>query len=149
VRAAEDEAKEIVAAARAQADSIRGEAEGKALETIARAEEEATKALDAARDRAASLLRDARAIAGEVKAEGTELTAHLRELSDSLRSNAGRLLRDILDAHAALTAELDRVDGGPSAAPARARPRTGAPTREPPPVGGGDLDVPEFVPGRH
>jgi vacuolar-type H+-ATPase subunit H len=146
VRAAEEEAKEIVAAARAEADSIRGEAEGKALETIARAEEEATKALDAARDRAASLLRDARAIAGEVKAEGTELTAHLRELSDSLRSNAGRLLRDILDAHAALIAQLDRVDGGPSA-PA-ARPRTGAPTRESPPIDGGDLDVPEFVPGR-
>jgi vacuolar-type H+-ATPase subunit H len=147
VRAAEEEAKEIIAAARAEADSIRAEAESKALETIARAEEEATKALDGASQRAASLLRDARAVAGEVKAEGTELTAHLRELSDSLRSNAGRLLRDILDAHAALIAELDRVDGGASATPSRRR--TGTSRRQPPPTDGGDLDVPEFVPGRH
>ena len=152
IRAAEDEAQEIVTAARAEADSIRGDAEGKALETMARAEEEATKALDAARQRAASLLHDARAVAGEVKAEGTELTAHLHELSDSLRSNAGRLLRDILDAHAALIAELDRVDGGASAAASRARTGTSsrppASTREPPATDGGDLEVPEFVPGR-
>jgi vacuolar-type H+-ATPase subunit H len=146
VRAAEEEADEIVAAARAEADSIRSDAEGRALETIARAEDQAAKALDAASRRAAELLRDARAVAGEVKAEGTELTAHLRELSDSLRANAGRLLRDILDAHAALTAELDRVDGGASAAPTQ--PRDGTSKRQPPPIDGGDLEIPEFVPGR-
>jgi vacuolar-type H+-ATPase subunit H len=144
VRAAEEEAAEILAAARAEADKVRGEAEGRALETIARAEDQASKSVDEARQRAGDLLRDAGAVAREVKAEGTELTAHLRELSDSLRTNANRLLRDILDAHAALTAELDQVGGGPSAE----RPRNGGAERPPRPRIDGDLDVPEFVPGR-
>ena len=148
VRAAEEEAAEILAAAKAEADQIRGEAEGRALETMARAEDQASRAADEARKRAADLLRDARAVAGDVKSEGVELTEHLRELSDSLRSNAGRLLRDILDAHAALTAELDRVDGGApaSAVEAEAGPRSGRPERRARPRIDGDLDVPEFMP---
>jgi hypothetical protein len=81
-----------------------------------------------------------------MKSEGVELTEQLRELSDSLRTNAGRLLRDILDAHAALTAGLDRVDGG---APPTPRERGSEPAPAPrrrEPIGG-DLDVPEFMPG--
>jgi hypothetical protein len=142
VRAGEEEAAEIIAEARAEAERIRGEAEGRALETMARAEDQASQAADESRRRAADLLRDARAVAGDVKAEGVELTEHLRELSDSLRTNAGRLLRDILDAHAALTAELDRVDGGAPAAAVEPRGARPAPGRS----SGGDFDVPEFVP---
>jgi vacuolar-type H+-ATPase subunit H len=146
VRAAEEEAEEIIAEARAEAEKIRGDAEGRALETMARAEDQASQAADEARRRAADLLRDARTVAGSVKAEGVELTEHLRELSDSLRTNAGRLLRDVLDAHAALTAELDRVDGGAPAEPSRPEPNGARerPRRRP---AGGDLDVPEFMPG--
>jgi hypothetical protein len=50
------------------------------------------------------------------------------------------LLRDIRLAHAAMTARLDQVSPG---APVESdpRPRRGS-------AAGGDLDVPEFMPGR-
>ena len=144
VRAAEGEALEILANAQAEADRIQAEAASKALETVARADEEASKALEDARKRASEMLRDARTVAGQVKSEGVELTEHLRELSDSLRTNAGRLLQDILDVHSSLTAGLDRVDGGRGTG-SRARDEDVPSRRDP---GGGDLEVPEFVPGR-
>ena len=67
--------------------------------------------------------------------DGTELSGHLRELSESLRSNAELLLRDVRMAHAEMNARLDQVVPDASA-PARA----GSITT--------DLDVPEFHPGR-
>ena len=42
--------------------------------------------------------------------DGETISGHLRELSDSLRANAERLLIDIRAAHAEMTARLDRVD---------------------------------------
>jgi hypothetical protein len=105
-------------------------------------------------------MREARTVAGEVRAEGLELHANLREMGDSLRSNAERLLRDVQAVHSRMVAELDRIDGGqrPSPAgrpgPARVGGRSPsdvvAPRRDRGRVadGGEVLDVPEFIPQR-
>ena len=74
--------------------------------------------------------------------DGETLSGHLRELSDSLRANAERLLLDIRAAHAEMTARLDRVD--PDLGGLRRRPRAAVarPARDYEP------DVPEFIPRR-
>jgi hypothetical protein len=64
--------------------------------------------------------------------EGEQLSGNLRELSDALRVNAERLLRDVRAAHEELKSRLDAVDLD----------RRPPPTPQPPP----DLDVPEFLP---
>jgi hypothetical protein len=69
--------------------------------------------------------------------EGEELSGNLRELSDALRINAERLLRDVRAAHDELKARLDAVE------PDRRPPPSGRAQREAP-----DLDVPEFLPRR-
>ena len=120
VEAAEEEAAEVRAEALAAADEVRSAA-------IVAAEE----AEDKAAARARELIYEARAATREVLRDGETLSAHLRELSDSLRANAERLLLDIRAAHAEMTARLDRVDpdlgGHADAAPraSRARPRAG------------------------
>jgi len=76
--------------------------------------------------------------------DGETLSGHLRELSDSLRANAERLLLDIRAAHAEMTARLDRVDpdlGGPLGRTDRgAPPAAKRPSVEP--------EIPEFIPRR-
>ena len=109
-------------------------AEAEALEILANAQVEADKITSAARDEARAIVAEASGSAREVLRDGTELSGNLRELSDSLRTNAELLLRDVRLAHAEMTARLDQ-GAGPAT--------TGAP---PPP--GLDLDVPEFHPGR-
>jgi len=92
----------------------------------------------------------------------------MRELSNSLRTNAERLLRDVRLTHGAMTARLDQVTGGPQLS---TRARTGADgetegereqaedAREPTQrrrlgrrssrsEGDDELDVPEFIPRR-
>jgi hypothetical protein len=72
--------------------------------------------------------------------EGETLSGHLRELSDSLRVNAERLLRDVRDAHAELSARLDRAD-----------PDRGGSVRRsvaPAPPAAAEPEVPEFIPRR-
>jgi hypothetical protein len=71
--------------------------------------------------------------------EGEQLSGHLRELSDALRINAERLLRDVRAAHGALNARLDAVDRDRRPAPPMSRRSEPAPP---------DLDVPEFIPRR-
>jgi vacuolar-type H+-ATPase subunit H len=141
-----------VTAAEEEADELRHEAEGKALDIVARAEENADKVLGQAREdaaqmraeaeaRARDVLRDARTAASDVRTEGLEIVDNLREMGDSLRSNAERLLRDVQMIHSRMLAELDRVDGGiaPEPTPRRRSAR--------PPTGEGDaFDVPEFIP---
>jgi hypothetical protein len=118
VQAAEAEALEILANAQQAADQVVREAQTRAEEVR-----------DAARKDAREIVAEASAVARDVLRDGTDLSGHLRELSDSLRANAELLLRDVRLAHAEMTARLDQVVPG---------------------GGGGDvdLDVPEFHPGR-
>ena len=126
-------------------------AEAEALEILAGAQEQADKLLQQAKDAADEIRdtarQDARDIVGEASAaaldalrDGTEMSGHLRELSDSLRTNAELLLRDVRLAHAEMTARLDQVGvQPPSPAADPASSRTSAIDA---------LDVPEFHPGR-
>ncbi len=154
---------EIVAAAELAAEELRATAERRADDRIAEADraarlrvqaaddeadqvrDEASRYAQEARDQAAvtarELLADARAAARDVLSEGEQISGHLHELADSLRTNAELLLRDIREVHAELTARLDRADpshwnGGVTDATV---PRSAAPR----PV---ELDVPEFIP---
>ena len=124
VQAADDEAAAVRAEAEADAERTRSEALA-----LAQAERERGQ------DRAREIVFEARAVTREVLREGELLSGHLHELADSLRVNAERLLRDVRDAAAQLTALLDRVDPGPAD-----RDRVGTPAPE--------LDVPEFKPRR-
>jgi cell division septum initiation protein DivIVA len=181
VEAAEAEAKEIVDAARRQAAAVEAEAkEGVRLihERAAQAREEAdrrkvtavqeaqeeavrvradadTYAEDTRRDAKADareIIAEAHAAARDVLHDGTTLSGHLQELSDSLNRNAERLLNDVKLAHARLTADLDQAaPAGPSdPAPTASRGSSPETTRSTPRRRGpgGDFDVPEFVPGR-
>jgi cell division septum initiation protein DivIVA len=124
VEAAESEALEILANAQEQADRVVREAQARADELR-----------DAARRDAREIVGEASAGAREVLRDGTELSGHLRELSDSLRANAELLLRDVRMAHAQMNARLDQV-----------APDAGAGER--PTAIAADLEVPEFHPGR-
>lgn len=125
VQAADDEAEQVRAEVSQEAEQLRADA----AET---AQEARYKAQLAARE----IIAEARAAAREVLRDGEELSGNMHELSDALRINAERLLRDIRHAHAEFTARLDRADPGPA-------PREGsggsAGSRE-------RLDVPEFMP---
>ncbi|MDO8184772.1 hypothetical protein Q5424_08075 [Conexibacter sp. JD483] len=181
VTAAEDEAAEIIAEARRIAERLVLEARGEAarMKTLAGAESGEIRAVaeQEAREirreaeawaaerradgerRARDLASEARVVAGEVRAEGLELTENLRELGGSLRSNAERLMRDIVKVHHQLAAHIDHVDPGPAAVDSSPRrrererdlPRS---SRDSAPRNGtrrradDDLDVPEFIPQR-
>ena len=123
VQAAEAEALEILAGAQEAADKVVREAQARADEIR-----------DAARKDSREIVAEASSAAREVVRDGGELSGHLRELSDSLRSNAELLLRDVRLAHAEMTARLDQVVPDADRSPA-----TSLAT---------DLDVPEFHPGR-
>ena len=173
--AAEDEAKEIVQVAQTEAtrlrESARSEAEqhkttaaSEALAAVGRAQEEAdktvaeaqaaaTKTREDAEQQSREMLREARATAGDVRTEGLEIVANLREMGDSLRSNAERLLRDVQLVYSRMVAQLDRVDGGlppgaRSGTPISARRGTDGrtSTRSSARNRPDDLDVPEFIP---
>jgi vacuolar-type H+-ATPase subunit H len=171
VRAAEEEAAELLATARqeaaqlvqsgrtegeeakttatSQALTIIGKAQENADATLAEATAEATRLREQADERARELLRDARTAASDVRTEGLELAGNLREMGDSMRSNAERLLRDVQMIHSRMVAEIDRVDGGASRLPALGgeppvRDREGR--RASLSDGGEVLDVPEFIP---
>jgi uncharacterized membrane protein YqiK len=117
--------------------------------TLAEATAEATRAREQAEERARELLRDARSAASDVRTEGLELAGNLREMGDSMRSNAERLLRDVQMIHSRMVAEIDRADGGASRAPVRTS-EPGLRDRERRRASLSDegevLDVPEFIP---
>lgn len=148
VTAAEEEAAEIVARARESAAEIMAESDRRAARSRQQAETYCSE-----------LLGEAQAIADEVRTEGLELVSNLRRMGDSLRINAGRLLRDVQEVHADMVGRIERLEAGRRAANARFAPGSGtadgarrngdgvngrAATLE-----GGDLpDVPEFIPPR-
>jgi vacuolar-type H+-ATPase subunit H len=173
VRAAHDEAtraaRDTVARAQAEADRIRmeaGEAKEKAtseaLEIVARAQENADETLREAADaalktrseadeRARELVRAARDISGDVRADGVELADHVKQLGESLRRNAERLLNDVQAVHSTYLSKIDKVD--PSRSKLRAVEGSGSGGRSggrPPRArdldAGDRLDVPEFIP---
>jgi hypothetical protein len=181
VEAAEAEARELLDAARREAAAVeaearegvrliheragqaRDEAERRKVAAVQEAQEEAARVRADADAYADDAKRNAKVDAREVLAEahgaaravlhdGTELSGHLQELSDSLHRNAERLLNDVKLAHARLTADLDqatpagRVDPAPrSSRGDAASARTTPPPRSRP---DDDLEVPEFLPGR-
>jgi vacuolar-type H+-ATPase subunit H len=172
VRVAHDEAtrvaRDTVARAQAEADRIRMEASdakekatSEALEIVARAQENADQTLSEATEaalktrseadsKARELIRETREVSGSVRGDGVELADHVKQLGDSLRRNAERLLNDVQAVHSTYLSQIDKVDPerthlrtSPSASGGRAsdrRPRgRGADS-------GDDLDVPEFIP---
>jgi hypothetical protein len=180
VEAAEAEAREILDGARRQAAAMEAEArEGVRLihERAAQVREEAEQrkaaAVGEAQAEAARLRADADAYAEETKRnaksdarevlaeahaaargvlhDGSLLSGHLQQLSDSLHRNAERLLGDVKLAHARLTADLDQATPAGPADPAPRASRgtppasSATPSR---PRADDDFEVPEFVPGR-
>lgn len=129
IAAAEAEALEIMANAQDEAQRIRDEAEAFAKQTR-----------DAARVEARQIVNEASGSAREVLRDGTELSGNLRELSDSLRTNAELLLRDVRLAHAEMTARLDQLSPAETES-AKLQAAAAA-------LNDDTLDVPEFHPGR-
>ena len=105
-------------------------------------------------------MEDARATADGVRSEGLELVSNLREMSNSLRSNAERLLGDVQRVHSRLVAQIERVERATGDSGSRSAGRGGRPSgrrserdesasdseRLSTPVDDGGLDVPEFIP---
>lgn len=128
--------------------------ERKAAKVVESARHEAAQIRAEAEEHARRLVLDARASADGVRAEGMEVVSNLRQISDTLREMADRVLEDVEAIHARMVGELERVRAtaddsltvapghdGP-AAPARAEPEELAvPARAEPE----ELDVPDFV----
>ncbi|HEY1519694.1 MAG TPA: hypothetical protein VGF91_24935 [Solirubrobacteraceae bacterium] len=177
VNAGEEEASEVLRLAQAEAARLRSEgkteaeaattaATNEALGIVARAEESAQQIITEARESAAAtraeseerargLLEDARATADGVRSEGLELVSNLREMGNSLRANAERLLGDVQRVHSQLTAQIARVQRstgvGSGSSPGSASPSRRGRGGELPVdgdalVGDDGLDVPEFIP---
>jgi hypothetical protein len=72
--------------------------------------EESARLRTEATERSRELIKGARQAAGMVSADGQDIVQNLRDLGDSMRSNATRLLRDVQVIHSALLAQIDRVD---------------------------------------
>jgi vacuolar-type H+-ATPase subunit H len=172
VNAAEEEASEALRLAQAEAARLRSEgqaeaeatttaATNEALAIVARADESASQivrearesadaSLASAEERARGVLEDARATADGVRSEGLELVSNLREMSNSLRANAERLLGDVQRVHSSLTAQIARVERetGVRVGSSSSRRSRGGEL----PVDGNSLprddglDVPEFIP---
>jgi vacuolar-type H+-ATPase subunit H len=171
VRAARDEAtgvaRDTVARAQAEADRIRMEAiearekaTSEALEIVARAQENADETLREASEaalktrseadaKAREMIREAREVSGNVRADGAELAQHVKQLGDSLRRNAERLLGDVQGVHSTYLAQIDKVDPERTHLPTPGSGRRAADagrSRGRDLAGSDDLDVPEFIP---
>ena len=85
-------------------------------------------------------MNNARTTANEIRTDGLEIVSNLREMGDSLRANAQRLLRDVQEIHSRMMAAIDQKEAELGLEPApRARRSTRSAEGEP-------LDVPEFIP---
>jgi hypothetical protein len=154
VRAIHDRAAEAREEAERHKAAVLAEASSEAERVRAEAEAYGKDARQAARDDARAIVSEAHAAARGVLEDGTELSGHLSELSESLRRNAERLLNDVKLAHARLTADLDQgapagssIDSAPSVTRGDAAPSRPHPTRPSRPSDD-DFEVPEFLPGR-
>jgi vacuolar-type H+-ATPase subunit H len=175
VQAAEDEAADLLADAQKESDRIRREgreaaeqaktsATSEALTIVANAHQIAEEALEQATEAAATsereaerysreLMSEARTTADEFRKEGMQLVGNLRQMGDSLRANAERILRDVQGVHSQMVARIERAEGDSPAgsAPRRQRSnggRTSARAEFGAAAGDDIPDVPEFIPRR-
>jgi vacuolar-type H+-ATPase subunit H len=176
VQAAEEEAAEILASAKTEAERllregrtrdeeakttatsealmIIGNAQQSAEETLASAAQTAARHRQEAETYTRDLLSEARITAQEVRSEGLELVANLRQMGDSLRANAERILRDVQGVHSQMVARIDRVQARSTGGSSESRrPRsdgsgTGARGAFDIDSAGEIPDVPEFIPRR-
>jgi vacuolar-type H+-ATPase subunit H len=176
VEAAEEEAAEILASARQEAERLRREAhdlheqskttatsealtiianaQQNADETIAQASEQAARSQQEADAYTRDLLSEARMTAQEVRSEGMQLVGNLRQMGDSLRANAERLLRDVAGVHSQMVSQIERAEGAAGRSPSNSGRKRADESRS---LARGafdsqadaDLpDVPEFIPRR-
>ena len=137
---AEEQVRDRIAEGTRAADYRVAAAEEEALTIVAKAEETAAEIVKEAEERSRTLMHDARAVADGTRSEGLEIVANLREMGDSLRANAQRLLRDVQEIHSRMASEVDQKGqalGLGQSVPTRDHPR---------PSAGDALDVPEFIP---
>jgi hypothetical protein len=117
---------------------------------VAEANESATLKRQEAERYTRELMSDARLTAQEVRDEGLELVTNLRQMGDSLRANAERLLRDVQSVHSQMVARIDKAESNGRLSPVptarNGRSDGGRSARS----GRSDdiPDVPEFIPGR-
>lgn len=172
------EAKLMRDEAEKQARRVASEASSNAREVVDKAHSEAERLrAEGARNheeaawRAKDLMRAAEQTAAGIDIDGMEIVRDLRELGDSLRANAERLLRDVQKIHSRMMGQIERIEAAareapkversreapgrgrsrgasaePDSAPAAepTRPRRRAPAA--PSADGDELDVPEFLP---
>jgi hypothetical protein len=136
---AQRDAESVRLEALADIERLREQAMADAAERVRVAEARAVELRDSARAEAREIVADASDAARDVLRDGTRLSGHLRELSDSLRTNAELLLRDVRGAHAQMAAQIEQAERIAPGAAAAATERTSAER---------DLDVPEFLPPR-
>ncbi len=151
---ADKEAKKIVSDASSKGLEVMGKAQSEADRLRA----EAAKNHEEAAWHVKDLMRGAEQTAGEIDIEGMQVVRDLRELGDSLRANAERLLKDVQAIHRRMVGQIERVEAAAAKAPPRSRgsadggrkaTRDGSASGRPTaPVSPGDdeLDVPEFLP---
>jgi vacuolar-type H+-ATPase subunit H len=160
------ESEQAKTAATSEALAIVAKAQEVAEQSVREAEEAAKLEHDTAGQKARALLSEARNTASDVRTEGMELVGNLREMADSLRSNAERLLRDVQSIHSRMLAQIERAEqaaGRSGASGTRPSPTVDSPAdpsydapssrrsprdRDAPMLGDGGevLDVPEFIP---
>ncbi len=163
---AAQEAKRMRSEAEQEAKRIVSEAGTRGLEAVGHAESEAERLrAESAKDheeaawKAQDLMRAAEQTAAEIDIEGNQVVRDLRELGDSLRANAERLLRDVQAIHSRMVEQIERIESAAREAPSRGRSRgdtdsaaAEGPTRPrrrttaAPSADGDELDVPEFLP---
>jgi hypothetical protein len=152
------EAQEAVRHIHERASLARDEAERRKIDAIQEARDEAASVKAAADVYAEDVKRKAKTDARDIIAEahdaargvlrdGTQLSGHLEELSESLRRNAERLLNDVKLAHGRLTADLDQATPTGLPEPVKSR-RVEEPPPERPTSSTTELEVPEFLPRR-
>ena len=93
-------------------------------------------------------MSEARRTASDARSEGLELVSNLREMGNSLRANAERLLGDVQTVHRRMLAEIDRDERALGLTSGRVR-RTGGSEPEAPEArgdGADELEIPEFIP---
>src|ERR687893_181302 len=125
-----------------EAEHVRSEAQSDAQQLLREAAAQAQLERERALARTRELLVEARLVVTDVLRDGEIVSGNLRELADSLRVNAERLLHDVRDVHQALMARLDCIDPDGAGRGRTSNPSLRRAANAP------ALDVPEYKPRR-